>query len=176
MSPKHRYSESELKKLLKTIVICYDGREQENKHVLNWFDENKIAHEKISLNYGDYSYKLPKNEAFGIFNDLYFFEDICIERKNSVDEIIGNFASDRNRIEDEFLRHKGYMILAIEDDNYGDIRNGNYTSKYNAKSAVGTLHSFSLKYNVPFVFINKEDMGCFIYCTFYYYLRSQILK
>lgn len=178
MLDKFKYSETELKKLLKSLVVLVDSNEHEGKntHILKWFDENKINHEKTKIPCGDYSFKLPRNEEFGIIRDTYYMESISIERKNSIDEIIGNFASDRNRIEDEFLRHKGKMILAIEDGNYGDIRNGNYKSKYNAKSAVGTLHSFSIKYNVPFVFINKEDMGCFIYCTFYYYLRSQILK
>jgi hypothetical protein len=117
---------------------------------------------------------LPKNEELSIPRDLYFTDQISIERKNSVDEIIGNFATDRNRIEDELLRHKGKLILVIEDGNYNDIRNGRYASKYNSKSAVGTFHSFWQRYDVPFLFIDKDDMGCFIYCTFYYYLRSLI--
>ncbi len=177
MLDKFKYTEAELKKILKSIIILVDSNEHEGKndHILNWFDENKIRYERTKIPCGDYSFKLPRNEEFGIIRDTYYMESISIERKNSANEIIGNFASDRNRIEDEFLRHKGFMILAIEDDSYGDIRKGNYTAKYNSKSAIGTLHSFSLRYNVPFVFINKEDMGCFIYCTFYYYLRSLII-
>lgn len=176
MSPKHKYSESELKKLLKTIIVCYDGREQENSHILNWFKENNISYEKVSLSFGDYSYKLPKNESFGIFNDLYFFEDICIERKNSVDEIIGNFATDRTRIEDELMRHKGFMQIVIEQENgYNAIKNGEYRSKYSSKSAIGTLHSLSLRYNCPFTFIDKINIGLYIYCTFYYHLRNYLI-
>jgi ERCC4-type nuclease len=176
MIDKFRYSETELKKILKSIVILVDTREHDGKntHILNWFDENKISYEKAKLPYGDYSFKLPRNEEFGIIRDIHYTDDISIERKANVDEIIGNFANDRNRIEDEMIRHKGKMILLIEDGNYSDIRNGNYKSKYNSKSAIGTLHSFSIKYNMPFMFISKEDIGCFIYCTFYYYLRSKI--
>jgi ERCC4-type nuclease len=178
MIDKFKYSETELKKLLKSIVILVDTREHDGKntHILKWFEENKINYEKTKLPYGDYSFRLPRNEDFGIIRDIYYTDNICIERKASIDEIIGNFATDRDRIQNEFLRHKGDMILLIENGTYSDIRNGNYKSKYNTKSAVGTLHSFSLKYGIPFMFLNKEDTGCFIYCTFYYYLRSQILK
>jgi ERCC4-type nuclease len=173
-----QYSETELKKLLKSIVILYDTREHEGKndHILSWFDDNKINYAKSKLPYGDYGFMLPKNDELGIIRDTYYTSQFCIERKANIDEIIGNFANDRDRIEDEFLRHQGKMILLIEDGNYADIRNGNYKSKYNSKSAIGTLHSFSVKYDVPFVFIKKEDSGCFIYCTFYYYLRSLISK
>jgi ERCC4-type nuclease len=178
MFNNYKFTETELKKILKSITILVDTREHDGKndHILKWFDENKISYEKAKLPYGDYSFKLPKNDEFGILRDTFFTESISIERKANIDEIIGNFANDRDRIEDEFLRHHGSMILLIEDGNYSDIRNGNYKSKYNSKSAVGTLHSFSVKYNVPFIFLNKEDTGCFIYCTFYYYLRSLINK
>lgn len=172
----YKYTEAELKKLLKSIVILVDTREHESKndHILKWFDDNEIKYKKIKLSGGDYSFYLPANEGLGIFRDHYYEGKISIERKNSVDELIGNFATDRNRIEDEFLRHQGKMILIIEEGTYSDIRNGNYRSKYNSKSAIGTLHSLSIRYDIPFIFLNKEDTGCFIYCYFYYYLRDLI--
>jgi ERCC4-type nuclease len=172
----YKYTETELKKLLKSIVILCDTREKDGKndHILKWFDDNGIKYKKMKLSGGDYSFYLPANEELGIFRDHYYENKITIERKANIDELIGNFATDRNRIEDEFLRYKGNMTLLIEDGSYSDIRAGKYTSKYNAKSAVGTLHSFSIKYGVPFIFLNKEDTGCFIYCSFYYYLRSII--
>lgn len=172
MLDKYKYTDTELKKLLKSIVILVDTREQKNNHILKWFDDNDISYEKKSLQYGDYSFYLPKNEVLSIPRDLYFTDQISIERKANIDELIGNFATDRNRIEDELLRHKGEMILVIEEGSYNDIRNGKYTSKYNSKSAIGTLHTFWQRYNIPFVFINKEDTGYFIYCSFYYFLRE----
>jgi len=178
MIENFKYTESELKNILKSIVILVDTREREGKndHILKWFDENKVQYKKAKIPNGDYSFYLPKNEEYGFIRDTYFTDSICIERKADIDEIIGNFANDRDRIEDEFLRHKGKMILLIEDGSYNDIRNGKYTSKYNSKSAIGTLHSFYNKYDVPFIFISKEDTGCFIYCSFYYHLRNKIIK
>lgn len=177
MLNNYKYTEAELKKLLKSLVVLYDTREHDGKndHILKWFDDNGIKYKKMKLKAGDYAFYLPANEDLGILRDHYYENQICIERKANIDELIGNFSTDRNRIEDEFLRYQGNMTLLVEDGSYSDIRNGNYRSKYNSKSAIGTLHSFSVKYNVPFVFINKEDSGCYIYCSFYYYLRSTII-
>jgi len=172
---KYKYSDSELKKILKSIVILYDGREKVNDHILKWFDDNKISYKKKTLLHGDYSFMLPKNEEFGILRDTFFIDKITVERKNSADELVGNFAKDRNRLEDEFLRHKGKMTLLIENSTYKDIKDGNYRSDYTSKSAIGTLHSFSEKYNVEFLFVDKEYTACYIYCKFYYYLRSLFL-
>lgn len=172
---KFKYTESELKSLLKSIVILADTREQQNSHIIDWFDKNEIKYGKQKLNYGDYSFYLPKNESMGIMRDTYYTDSICVERKASIDEIIGNFATDRDRIEDEFLRHQGTMTLVIENGSYSDIRDGKYQGKYNPKAAIGTLHTFSERYNVPFIFLNKEDVGCYLYCKFYYYLRSLII-
>jgi ERCC4-type nuclease len=173
---QYKYTEKELKALLKSIVILVDTKEKVNEHLIKWFDDNKIAHEKKSLGHGDYSFFLPKCEELGILRDIYFVDEISVERKNSADELVGNFSADRNRIEDEFLRHKGKMTLVIETSAYKDIKEGNYRSTYLSKSAIGTLHSFSEKYNVDFIFLDKEYTACYIYCKFYYYLKSLFLK
>jgi len=171
---KYKYTEKEIKEIFSSIVIIVDSREKVNNHVIEYFNEKKINWEVKTLSSGDYSFYVKMNEKLSIPRDIYYTDQITIERKANIDELIGNFANDRNRIEDEFLRYKGNMTLLIEEGDYSDIRAGKYTSKYNAKSAIGTLHSFSIKYGVPFIFLNKEDTGCFIYCSFYYYLRSII--
>ena len=168
----YKYTDTELKKILSSMVILVDSREQKNQNILSWYDKKKIPYEEHKLDYGDYSFYIPANLDLSIQRDTYYDKNICIEKKNSVDELVGNFATNRNRIEDEFIRHKGKMILVIEDSSYKDIYEGNYQSKYNSKSAVGTLHSFSERYNVPFIFLDKEYTAKYIFCTFYYYLRE----
>jgi hypothetical protein len=127
------------------------------------------------MDFGDYSFFIPANEKLSIPRDYYYTNNICIERKGSLDELVGNFSEDRDRIEDEFLRHRGKMFLLIEGSSYKDIYEGNYRSKYSSKSLVGTLHSFSDRYNVPYIFIDKEYSARYIYFTFYYYLRNQLI-
>jgi ERCC4-type nuclease len=170
MLGKYKYTDSEIKQLLSSITIVVDSREQVNGHVLSWFDKKKIPYIIKKLDTGDYSFFLPKNETFSMHRDIHF--DIVIERKGSLDELAGNFASDRDRIENEFTRHKGKMLLVIEDAEYKDIFAENYKSKYAAQSFLGTLHSFSDRYNIGFIFLDKEHTAQFIYFTFYYHLRN----
>jgi len=175
MLNNYTYTEKEQKKILESINILVDKREKNNKHILQWLDSKKISYKNETLDYGDYSFFIPKNEELHIFRDYNFKNLISIERKNSTDEIVGNFAQDRNRFEDELLRHKGKMFLLIEDEEfYKKICNGLYKSKYNHKSALGTYHSFINRYSIFPSFIDKKYSGLFIYMTFYYFLRDYI--
>jgi ERCC4-type nuclease len=126
----YKYTDTELKKILSSMVILYDSREQKNIHILSWYDSKKILYKEQKLDCGDYSCYIPANPDLSIHRDIYFDKEVCIERKGTLDELIGNF-SERTRIEDEFLRHKGNMTLIIENSSYKDIYEGNYQSKYN---------------------------------------------
>lgn len=173
MLDKYKFTDKEQKEILKSMAILVDTREQNNSHILNWFESKNIKYKSKKLDYGDYSFYIPRNEEFSIHRDIYYSKNICIERKSSTDELVGNFASDRIRIENEFLRHKGRMYLLIEDEKfYSNIHSGNYKSKYNSKAALGTYHSFIDKYHIYPMFTIKELSGSFIYRTFYYYLRN----
>lgn len=174
MLDKYKYTNREQKELLASMHLLVDTREQKNNHITAWLDQKKIAYKRQKLDQGDYSFYLPKNPKLDIDRDLYFNNEVCIERKNSVDELVGNFASDRTRIENEFIKQQGKMVLLIEDGGYDDIINGNYRSKYSIQSAIGTLHAFSARYNIPFIFIDSKYSGHFIYYTLSYYLREII--
>lgn len=171
----YKYTDKELTEILNSIVILTDTREKCQNHILDWFDKKKIAHKKMKLPFGDYSFYLPKNEKYGITRDLYFYKDISIERKGSLEELAGNFAQQRDRIEKEFSLYKGKMTLLIENGTYKDVALGNYNTKYNSKSYVSTLHSFSHRYNFDFIFLEDNiPTGHFIYNNFKCYLRNLI--
>ena len=175
MIGKYKYTDKELKKILKSVVILVDKREKKNDHIIKYFNKNKIKHTPFTMNQGDYSFMLPQNTDLLLHGDTYFHEDICIERKNSTDELIGNFANERTRMENEFLRNKGKMYLLIEDEQfYKNISEGNYRSQYSKKSALGTYHSFVNRYNINSYFINKEQSGQMIYFICTYFLRELI--
>ncbi len=172
----YRYTDKELRALLKSINIIVDSREQDNSHIIQWLIEKKIPYTTQKIESGDYSFYLPANPDLGIVRDLYFTDKISIERKGSLVELSGNFTNDRLRIESEFIRHKGKMILLIEDAEYTDILKHNYRTEYKPESFLATLHSFSERYDIPFTFMkDKKCSGQFIYFTFYYFLRNFLL-
>lgn len=174
----YRYTDTEVKKLLKSMVVIVDTNEQVYEHISDWYDNKKIPYVRQNMNFGDYSFYLPANPELGILRDLYFTDKITIERKRNLEELSGNcVGAERIRIENEFRRHKGKMILLIENAEYVDIINHNYKTEYKPVSFLATLHSFSERYDIPFTFMkDNKCSGQFIYYTFYYWLRNYLLN
>lgn len=173
----YKYTDKEIRTLLKSIIIVVDSREQKNSHILEWLDQKKIPYVTQKMEFGDYSFYIPANPEMGIARDLYFTDEITIERKASLEEVSGNFTNDRLRIESEFIRHKGKMTMLIEGAEYVDIVSHNYKTEYKPISFLATLHSFSERYDIPFTFMkDNKCSGQFIYFTFYYYLRNYLLN
>lgn len=176
VSGTYKYTETEEKQLLSSIVILIDTREQKNEHIVDYFTKHKIPFKKKALSHGDYSFYLPKNDELSIFRDIYFDNEIIVERKANLNELSNNFSNERNRFEEEFAiskAHKKYLL--IENANYSDVVQGNYDTKYNKKSFIGSLHSFNHKYDLEIVFIpDCLFTPIYIYGTMQYYLRNKL--
>ncbi len=162
-----------MNKILKSIVILIDTREKSTSHLTEYWDKHKIAYEYIGLPSGDYSFKVTAIPELGIINDLYFYNDIIIERKNSLEELSGCFSQTRERFNDEWSRcYASRKYLLIENATYEDLVKGKYNTKYSSKSFVGSLHSFNIKYDLQIKFMeDKEYSPIYILATFQYYLR-----
>jgi ERCC4-type nuclease len=169
-----QYKDKETERIINSIIILIDTREKVNSHIRLWLKSNKIEYESYTLSFGDYSFMLPKNIELGILSDIYFNDEIAIERKANAEEISGNLTEGRNRFKREFDRGNNKLRLLIEDTSYADISKGNYDTKLNPKSFISSLHSFQEEFNAPFFFTTKEHSGEYIYNTFKYYLRNKL--
>jgi len=165
----------DIDKILDTMVYIVDSREQ-NLHIYDWLTRKGKNVEIKKINYADYSFRLPKNEELGILEDLDFRDIIVIERKNSIEEIIGNMTSDNGvRFEKELKNCKAKMTLVIEDQ-YDKACLGTYESKFNRKSLLGKLAIMPHRYNVPVIYLSKLSTPVFIYTHFRYFMREQLLN
>lgn len=95
---QYKFSEKEIRELLKKIVIIVDTRENANSHIIDWFTNNKVPFKIQKLDAGDYSCYLPAGSFKGHQRDIYFTNDIVIERKNSIDEIAMNLKDNKTNI------------------------------------------------------------------------------
>lgn len=171
----YRYTEKEIKKLLNSIIVISDTREQANRHITDYLEAKGVPWIKKALDFGDYSFMLPAQPELGILKDIYFTKKIVIERKAHLEELSGNFAQERGRFEAELIRSfNSRFILLIESGYYQDIVKHNYETQYNAKSFVGTLFSFCHRYNIHLAFVSGQFSGNYIYHCFYYWLREFI--
>jgi ERCC4-type nuclease len=171
----YNYSEKERSTLLNSITVICDSREQSNKHITDWFDTKSIPHISQKLDYGDYTFKIPTNVELGINRDLYFDNDIVIERKNSLVELSGNIAQERERFEREWLRFRDCKkILLIENGSYDSILDGRYNTLLKSKSYIASILTFKYRYNIDIQFIGSKWTAQYIYSTFYYFLREKL--
>lgn len=173
---KRRVTDTQLKEILSSMKICFDTREQD-VHVKEELEKKGIVCERRKLDYGDYTFIVPKNKEIGIFDDLYGDDILVFERKKSLDELANNLSNERDRFEYE-LQRKGNarFVLIVENGSFEDIKKHKYQSLYNPKSYLGTLYSFMARYNMSVVFLKRDEVSEYIYMSCYYLLRELIKK
>lgn len=157
-----------------TYKILVDSREKENKHIVDKFKTNNIDIDNIGLVIGDYRIQSGT-----------YIPPITIERKGSLDELIGNlldkdkdnegnnrFIRELNRARDSQTR----IILLIGDkDFYVKLLTGDYRSNVNPKAIRGMVMSLEAKYpNLSIVGVDKSTSASYIHTTLYYYLRQKM--
>ena len=157
-----------------TYKILVDSREKENKHIVDKFKTNNIDIDNIGLVIGDYRIQSGT-----------YIPPITIERKVSLDELIGNlldkdkdnegnnrFIRELNRARDSQTR----IILLIEDkDFYVKLLTGDYRSNVNPKAIRGMVMSLEAKYpNLSIVGVDKSTSASYIHTTLYYHLRQKM--
>ncbi|MEB9300736.1 ERCC4 domain-containing protein, partial [Bacillus cereus] len=139
---RFHYTDKEIDKILKTLTIVIDTREQQNQHIRDYLHQKDIPVKVQKLDTGDYGCMIPKNEEIGIPRDIYL--DRRIERKSSIDEITSNLQKDtQTRFENELIRSKDIPFTLIVEDQrgYEKILTGDYKSRYNPKALLGRLNT-----------------------------------
>ncbi|MEG0844441.1 MAG: ERCC4 domain-containing protein [Romboutsia sp.] len=154
--------------------ILVDTREKDHQHIVDKLVTNNIEVERKALIIGDYR----------IQSETYV-APITIERKGSLDELIGNlldkdkdnegnnrFIRELNRARDSKTR----FILLIEDKNfYYKICKGEYISRVHPRAIKGMIMSLEAKYpNLSIVGISKGESASYIHTTLYYHLRQKL--
>ncbi|AGX43980.1 ERCC4 domain-containing protein [Clostridium saccharobutylicum] len=112
---RYRFTDKEIDRIQKNLTILTDTREQSNSHIIRFLDSKKINHKSMKLDYGDYSIMLPANSFKGQQRDIYFTNDIVIERKFCIDEIAMNFKDKKtniNEVNKEIVELLGKEYLA----------------------------------------------------------------
>lgn len=177
---KIRYTDKEVRAILKQMGVLADTREQVWDHVKDALEAAGCPVEREKLDQGDYTAFVPMSAFPGFQNvpGLYSLQDeVVIERKASLDEIAGNFTTGRDRFEREFIRAKARGVkvyLLIENASWADIFSHNYRSQLNPKSLEGSLRSWQAKYNVSIEFCRPEESARAIYNILHYWLKARL--
>lgn len=156
--------------------IIIDTREKQTDHIEKAFKKNNIDYIRRALPIGDYIIEGPRG----------YVPNVVIERKASIDELVGNLLdkatvdeNGNNRFTRELIRAKRVnkkFILLIEDEKfYINLLTGNYRSKVNPRAARGMIMSLEAKYpNLSIMPIEKKLSGSYIHSILYYCLREDL--
>jgi len=162
-------TDAQISKILQDLTIICDTREQKNKHILDYLTKNKVKYIVEKLETADYSFYLPN------YPHLELDLSILVERKNSWDEIIGNFTKRRKQFIAEFERlDDEEMHVVIETATWRKLFAQSYRSKVAYQSILASTLTFSTRYDAKFWFVQPQDSGELIYSLIYYGLREKL--
>lgn len=116
---KAHYTKKEYEQLLKNMRIVCQTNEQNNEHILDYFDHEGIEYVNRSIPEGDYSLMIKSCPELGFTQDTYFFDEIFIERKNSLQELAASLYGQKemptyvSRVVDELKKQKVFSPLKM---------------------------------------------------------------
>ena len=137
-----------------TIIV--DTREQD-LHILRKLDALKIPYVRRKLNFGDYSFEVDSKS---------YEHEIVIERKGSLDEIIGNFTKGRERFKREFERSKGCKVILMVEGSIEQLEAHQYRSRMMPNDLKSFLKTWCNKFQLELKFVEKDKACDFILETF----------
>ena len=95
MLNRRKYTDLEIQKILKNMIVLIDSREKANDHITSYFDKHKIKYEIMALPSGDYSFALEAIPELDLPHKTFYHNDVLLERKNSLEDLSGCFAQRR---------------------------------------------------------------------------------
>ena len=159
----YKFNQKEIKKILDSLVIIVDTRENANSHIIDFFNKKKIPYSIEKLPFGDYSCKIPVGTLDMFTTDVYFTNDFVIERKANIDELANNLREDAARLKKELAHLNMYQIrylVYVEDKDFEEnLRTGNFRSAYDPYTLMRRLYCLESEYNTVFVPVDKSVMG-----------------
>lgn len=127
--------------------IIYDTREQD-LHIIRELESRGITCIRRKLDFGDYSFEV---------DGISYERKIVIERKGSLDEIIGNFTKGRDRFRKEFTRSSGCRVVLMVESSQGQIEAGQYRSRMKPADLKSFLHTWCNKFQLSLILVDRYN-------------------
>lgn len=164
-----RFTDKEKAEIIADMVVICDTREQKNNHILSFLERSNIPYIIEKMETADYTFTLPH------YPELNLDGAILIEKKNSLDEIAGNFTRDRERFTREFERvREEHLHLVIEQASWKKLLTGTYRSQMQPKAFMASLLTFNVRYGCPVWFVGVSESPVLIYNIMYYELKEHL--
>lgn len=170
-----KYTPPEIEKILSSMVILYDTREQDTVALRMRLEGFNCPYKRVKLDYGDYTAEYMNVDSTA----CSAAQIACVERKQGLTEICTNFTAGRERFKREFERAKAdgcHVHLIVENDNYEKLYAQKYRSKFLPQSLIASLLSWSIRYGIQIHFCKPETTGRLISEIMRYELREYLIN
>lgn len=168
---------SELNQIIESFSIIVDTREQSTRRSVQRYESMGVRTEKAVLDYGDYTYNLMLPDG-PLHNLTDRIKPKCvIERKQNLDELAMCFTRSRDRFRREFDRaaaNGAKIYLLTENASIDMIIAGQYRSKFLPQAFIGSLLSWSSKYDMVPIFCDMKSSGKLIRDILYYDMKRRL--
>lgn len=171
------YSPFEVRKILDSMQILVDTREQPNRKFKKRVAQFRSPWKRQKLDYGDYSASFIDLDGA----EITIADKVVIERKMDGNELAACFGRERKRFEREFQRARevgAKIYLLTENETWESIYSGQYgkdpryRSKMKPESLVASIHAFQARYRINLQFCEEDTTGMLIEDILKYELRE----
>lgn len=148
--------------VLESFRIIADTREQATPKARRRYKTIGTPIERATLSYGDYCGNIDIRGKPLLDVSARISPACVVERKMGLDELAMCFTRSRDRFQREFERAKSAgskVYLLVEDATYEDIITHRYRSKFASNAFLGSLLSWSVRYNLTPVFCSSATSG-----------------
>lgn len=145
-------------------VVIIDTREQD-LHILKNLEIRGIKCIRRKLDFGDYSFEIDGTS---------YEKEFVIERKGSLDELIGNFTKGRDRFRKEFERAGKCKVILMVESSMDKLINGEYRSNMSPASVIKYLNTWCHKFQLELVFVEKDKAAEYVRDRFNEFYSNEI--
>lgn len=173
------YSVFEKEKMLDSMIILVDTREQPNKKFKKRAEGFGYPFVRQKLDFGDYSAAYTDLNG----NVISLAGKVAVERKMDANELAACFGRERPRFQREFERAKtagARLYLIVENENWEKIYSGEYgnnkkyRSKLNPKAMRASILAWAIRYDVHVHFCKEETTPQLIADILHYEIKEAI--
>lgn len=151
---------------LDNMVVLVDTREKPTKAAEKRYLQFGCQYERIALNFADYSARFPLPNGSWVT----LADKVCIERKQSLDELCHCFCQDRGRFGREFERAKeagAKMYLLVENATWESAYAGKYRSQMRSTALIASICAWLARYDCQLLMCKPETTGKLIHDVLY---------
>lgn len=168
----------EIESALRSFKVIVDTREHMTPKASERIGAFGVESERATLSFGDYCGNILLPNGQELYAPSSTISASCVvERKQSLDELAGNFTRGRDRFRREFERAasaNAKIYLLVEGASWEGLMGHRYRSRYHPEAFKASLLAWMIRYNMVPVFCKSGISGVLIKDILYRDMKERL--